>query len=190
MPRACLAEFRLETERLVLREWCAGDVAGLLGLRSDPRVMATLGPLQGEANCRETVERQSAHQRAHGFCFWALEARDNGDFIGICGLNRAGDHLPFAGKIEIGWQLVFDRWGQGLASEAAKASRDWAFANLADDTIYAITAVGNMRSRAVMERLGMIYIAGADFDHPKLAPDSSLLRHVTYGMSRADWEAR
>ncbi|MFM5918556.1 MAG: GNAT family N-acetyltransferase [Novosphingobium sp.] len=182
--------FAIETKRLVLREWRRSDVVDLLGLRSDPRVMATLGPLQTEQECLETFERQTDHQRAHGFCFWALEAKDSGRFIGTCGLVRAGDHLPFAGQIEIGWQLAFDQWGHGFASEAAMASLDWGFAELAVDTIFAITSTGNVRSRAVMERLGMHYISGADFDHPKVAPGSALLRHVTYAISRPAWEAK
>jgi RimJ/RimL family protein N-acetyltransferase len=185
-----MAEFAIEAERLRLRAWRRSDVTELLSLRSDPRVMATLGPLQSEQDCQETFERQTAHQREHGFCFWALESSQSGRFVGSCGIQRASDHLPFAGLIEIGWQLAFDFWGQGLASEAARASLAWGFANLGDETIYAITSAGNTRSRAVMERLGMIYVAEADFDHPKVAPDSELLRHVTYSISRGDWAAR
>ena len=80
--------------------------------------------------------------------------------------------------------LLLDCWGQGYISEAARACAAWFFANRADEAIWAITSSANLRSRAVMERLGMAYQPGLDFDHPRLAPGDSLLRHVTYRLDR------
>ena len=86
---------------------------------------------------------------------------------------------PVADKVEIGWRLARDCWGAGFASEAARGAIAWSFANLPDDEILAITWQGNVRSRAVMERLGMQYCADLDFDHPGLAADNPLRPPVT-----------
>lgn len=185
-----MAGFAIETERLVLRTWQEQDAPDLLRLRSDPRVMATLGSPQSEGDCIETYRRQSAHQRQHGFCSWVMHSKQAGRLIGTCGLQRAREALPIAGQIEIGWQLEYEYWGLGLAHEAALASLAWGFANLADDAIYAITSIGNSRSQSLMMRLGMEYVAGADFDHPDVRPNDLLLRHVTYVLGRDAWNAR
>jgi RimJ/RimL family protein N-acetyltransferase len=98
-----------------------------------------------------------------------------------------GDMGPVADKVEIGWRLARDCWGAGYASEGARAAAAWSFANLSDEEIRAITWEGNVRSRAVMERLGMQYCAGLDFDHPKLEEGDRLRRHVVYALPRAAW---
>jgi RimJ/RimL family protein N-acetyltransferase len=112
-----------------------------------------------------------------------MERREDNRLIGWCGVIR-GSHGPVAGKAELGWRLASDCWGQGYASEAARAAKDWTFANLPDDAVYAITNVDNLRSRAVMERLGMRWQPDLDFDHPQLAAADPLLRHVTYRLDR------
>ncbi len=97
---------------------------------------------------------------------------------------------PIVGKREIGWRMARDCWGQGLVTEAARASVDWLFANRSDDSLWAITSTGNRRSRAVMDRLGMIYRPDLDFDHPKIPADSPLLHHVTYELPRDQWNRK
>ena len=90
-------------------------------------------------------------------------------------------------EAEIGWRLASDCWGNGYASEAARAAVGWLFANLTDDAAWAITHTGNTRSRAVMERLGMRYRPELDFAHPKLAESDPLRPHVTYSLERDEW---
>ena len=75
---------------------------------------------------------------------------------------------------------LMDCWGQGYASEAARAAIAWAREERPGEDVYAITSVINARSRAVMERLGMVHQPALDFDHPRVADDSPLKRHVTY----------
>ena len=188
--RGCwVAEFRLETERLVLREWRAEDRAPFGAICADPRVMATLGPVKSRAESDELLGRVEAMEAAHGHTFWALERRSDAALIGWCGVIR-GDMAPIDGKAEIGWRLAHAAWGQGYASEAAQATLDWLFTNRADESAWAITHSGNHRSRAVMERLGMTYRPEFDFYHPKLAEDSPLRPHVTYSLERSVWLAR
>ncbi|AMU94072.1 hypothetical protein AOA14_05570 [Sphingopyxis terrae subsp. terrae NBRC 15098] len=176
----------IETERLVLRSWRESDLAPFQQICSDPDVMATLGPPLDMAATATRIEWMQRHESEHGHCFWALERREDARLIGWCGVIR-GDIDPVRDMLEIGWRLARDCWGAGYASEAARAATAWSFANRDDDEIRAITWEGNGRSRAVMERLGMGYCTGLDFDHPKLDAGDRLRRHVTYSLSRADW---
>lgn len=177
----------IRTERLVMRSWRDEDVAPFQAICSDPQVMATLGPPLDMEATRARIAWMRGHEAEYGHCFWALERQSDGRLIGWCGVIRS-DMAPIAGRVEIGWRLARDCWGAGFASEAARGVAAWAFANLPDDEILAITWQDNARSRAVMERLGMQYDADLDFDHPRLAEDDPLGPHVTYSLSRLAWE--
>lgn len=178
----------IETGRLTLREWRAADLAPFQAICSDPAVMATLGPLMTYDETATRIARCQAEQAELGHCLWALERREDARLIGWCGLNR-GTAGPVDGKPELGWRLASDCWGAGYASEAARGAAAWAFANLADDALWAITSTDNIRSRAVMERLGMKYRADLDFDHPQVPPGDPLRPHVAYALDRAAWLA-
>src|SRR5690606_18975183 len=118
------------TGRLVLRGWRDGDHAALLAICRDPLVMEFLGPAQTAEEVAAAIVRQRAGQAAHGHCLWAMERRADGAMLGFCGLQPGPDGTPIAGRIEIGWRLRADVWGQGYAREAAQASLDWAWTNL------------------------------------------------------------
>ncbi|MDZ3830641.1 MAG: GNAT family N-acetyltransferase [Sphingopyxis sp.] len=177
----------IETERLVLRSWRDDDVATFQAICSDPAVMATLGPPLDMAQTAALIDRMREMECGHGHCFWAVERRTDAKLIGWCGVIR-GSAGPVDGKAELGWRLARDCWGAGYASEAARGARDWAFANLPDDDIWAITWRGNARSRAVMERLGMRHRPELDFNHPKIMADDPLRPHVAYSMTRSTSE--
>lgn len=181
-----MAEFRLETERLVLRNWTGDDVDPLHELCRDPRVMAFLGPEQDRAEVAAAVERQEAFQATVGYCFWALERKADGAFLGFCGLKPGPEDTPLDGVTEIGWRLAHDAWGQGYAREAALASLAWGFANLFDQTIWAMTVRDNERSRGLMQRLGMRRHERLDFDHPAFPAGDPLRAHVVYAIGRGD----
>jgi ribosomal-protein-alanine N-acetyltransferase len=87
--------------------------------------------------------------------------------------------------VEIGWRLGRAYWGRGLASEAAARVLRFAFAEADLDALVATTSVGNARSRAVMERLGMRRDPGGDFEHPLLPRGHPLAPHVLYRIARA-----
>ena len=181
-----MGEFRLETPRLVMRSWREADLEPFHAVCSDPEVMATLGPVMDRDQVAALIGRVAAIEAQHGHTFWALVRREDEQLLGWCGVIR-GTVGPIVGKAEFGWRLARQAWGQGYVTEAARAAIDWLFANRDDAAAYAITSTGNLRSRAVMERLGMAYLPGEDFDHPKLAPGDPLLRHVTYRVARRDW---
>ena len=184
-----MSGFRLETDRLALRSWQRDDAAAFHAINSDPEVMATLGPVMSLDEVAALIVRMQGVEAEHGHCFWAMERRDDGRLIGWCGA-IVGSTGPIAGKREIGWRMARDCWGQGLVSEAARATIAWLFANRADESLWAITTPENRRSRAVMERLGMACRPELDFDHPRLAADDPLLCHVTYELRREDWTGR
>ncbi len=172
--------FRLETERLIMREWRQEDADDFYAINSDPRVMETLGPLKTREEISGLIIRLQELQAKDGCCFWALETKADGKLIGWCGMIRGAHDVPVKDKLEIGWRLAFDSWGYGYITEAAKKCIRWAAKRFPDEHVWAITSENNDRSRAVMERLGMTYLPGMDFDHPLVDPKSDLLRHVTY----------
>ena len=178
-----MSGFRLETDRLVLRSWREDDATAFHAINSDPEVMATLGPVMSLDEVAALIVRMQGIETDHGHCFWAMERRDDGRLIGWCGA-IVGSAGPIAGKREIGWRMARDCWGQGLVSEAARATIAWLFVNRADHSLWAITTPANRRSRAVMERIGMTYVECGDFDHPGVPADDPLLRHVLYRIAR------
>lgn len=181
-----MADFRIETERLVLRPWRGGDAAPFLAMCRDPRVMEFLGPPMEQEDIDAALIRQHGFQRRHGHCFWAVERRADRAFLGFCGLKPGPEETPLEGRIEIGWRLVHHAWGQGYAREAAQASLDWGFSALPVDGFWAVTVPGNVRSWGLMERLAMQRRGDLDFDHPALGPGDPLRRHIVYAAMRAD----
>ena len=179
-----MAERVVETERLVLRAWRAEDAAPFHAMCTDPEVMAYLGPPLSRADVEAAIVRQNGFQSGHGYCFWAIERRADGAMLGFCGLKPGPERTPLHARIEIGWRLRRDAWGQGYAREAARASLDWGWANLPDDAIWAMTNIANSRSWGLMERLGMARRAELDFDHPALGADDPLRPHIVYGADR------
>ena len=175
--------------RLVLRPWRDSDRAPFAAMSADPEVMAHLVPMPARALSDAWIDRQSAHQAAHGCCFWATELRDTGEFIGAVGLVHVRCAAHFTPAVEIGWRLAKRFWGRGYAPEAAAASLRFGFDVLGLDAIVAITTPKNMNSQRVMRKLGMTRDPADDFDHP-LAPEASPLRRcVLYRLGRAAWRA-
>lgn len=105
-------------------------------------------------------------------------------FAGFVGLNVPSFTAPFTPCVEIGWRLATACWGHGYATEAARAVLAHAWTVVRLEAVVSFTTVGNVRSRAVMERLGMRYDPADDFEHPTLAREHPLRRHVLYRLTR------
>jgi ribosomal-protein-alanine N-acetyltransferase len=163
----------------------------------DPAVMEFLTPARGRMSaCAETdraaieaiVERVRAHFDRHGFGWWAAELKETQAFIGFIGLSHIPFEAHFTPAVEIGWRLASAYWGQGYATEGARAALAAAFTQLSLAEIVAITVPANARSRRLMERIGMTHDPADDFDHPRLAEGHPLRRHVLYRIARAQWQ--
>jgi RimJ/RimL family protein N-acetyltransferase len=182
-----VAEFRLETDRLILREWRDEDVAPFAAMCADERVMATLGAVKTKDETVELISKVQGFQERDGHTAWALVRKADKRFVGWCGLIIGYDGLPIEGLPEIGWRLAFEHWGKGYAKESALAAMQWGFEQRNMDRIWAITSKQNPRSFGLMERLGMSRHVDLDFDHPHVPDDSPLRPHVTYSMARDVW---
>ncbi len=172
----------IQTPRLVLRGWCDSDIDPFTEICRDPEVMRFLGPLQSRDEIAAVVDRQNEILDRVGYCFWALERRDDGALLGFCGLKPGPADTPIADDVEIGWRLGRAYWQQGYAREAAEASLTWGWDNLDAPFISAITVQGNTASWGLMERLGMTRIVDGDFVHPAAPP--ALNPHILYRIER------
>lgn len=175
----------VETPRLVLRQWRAADRAPFAALNGDPQVTEHLLPLTPQES-DALADRLAAGIDEHGWGFWAVEAPGVAPFIGFVGIKPLAPILPFAPGVEIGWRLARPHWGRGYASEAAEAALRVGFEQVGLDEIVAFTVAANLRSRAVMDRLGMKADAGL-FDHPAVPAGSPLRAHVLYRIGRNGW---
>jgi RimJ/RimL family protein N-acetyltransferase len=169
---------KIRTERLLLRDWQESDLAPWTAMNADPEVREHLGPLLSTADAAASVRWFQDGLNRNGFGFWAVEVRATGEFIGFAGLDPVDDGMAFAG-VEIGWRLARSAWGHGYATEAALAVLDYGYTTLGLSEILAITTPANVRSRAVMQRIGMAYDPDGDFDDPE-AEEGSLRRQVLY----------
>lgn len=181
---------RIETERLVLRRWEARDVDGLIEMNADPRVMEFFPAVMTAEESTKMHARLMARQEEIGFAVPVVEEQQSGRFLGFCGLGVPAypTPLPFDPCVEIGWRLIPDAWGKGIAQEASRIWLRFGFETLQLDEIVSFTALQNERSQKVMERLGMVTDRDDDFDHPMLEDDHPLLRHILYRMNRARFE--
>ncbi|HZX53751.1 MAG TPA: GNAT family N-acetyltransferase [Ilumatobacteraceae bacterium] len=176
---------RLQTARLLMREWRDSDRAPYAELNADPDVMRHFPSTLTSQQSDEMIERMIAHWDNRGFGLWAVERTDTSAFIGFVGLMMPVWQAPFTPCVEVGWRLAQQHWGNGFAPEAATAALEWGFANveLPADEIVSFTTEGNVSSRRVMEKIGMERDPHDDFDHPML-PDWAERRHVLYRIDR------
>jgi RimJ/RimL family protein N-acetyltransferase len=180
-----VAEVIAETERLILRPWREADREEYLASCNTEAVTANLGGPATIDDIDAAIGRIRKGQEQNGFCFWAVERKPDGAFLGYCGLKRTGlSGTPFDRDVEIGWRLREDVWGQGYAREAAEAALDWAWANLDVDRVVSFTIPANEASWRVMERIGMKRRTDLDFAHPNFPADHPLSAHVAYVSER------
>ena len=171
----------IETERLILRGYREEDRGAFAALTGDPRVGYWVANVLDRAQSDAMMDRLNAHIGAHGYGLWGVARKTDDKIIGLCGLDTiAPGDLPVGPGIEMAWRMIPEVWRQGLASEAAAAALSWGLTNLDAPEILAFTADTNLASQGVMRRIGMQADPARDFDHPRLAADHPLLRHVVY----------
>lgn len=166
---------RVETARLALRTWQAGDREPFAALNADPEVARYLGGPATREHSDALVDRIEHHWQRHGWGLYATELRDDAEFIGFVGVHH---HPGLPEAPEIGWRLARSAWGRGLAPEGARAVRDLAFGRLGLAALVSATVAPNVASARVMQKIGMRF-AREDAADPYPV-------HV-YRLDRADW---
>ncbi|MEV1178143.1 GNAT family N-acetyltransferase [Nonomuraea sp. NPDC049784] len=172
----------MRTDRLVLRRWRESDLGPWAAMNADPEVREHLGDLLTREQCYSAVSQFQSEFDQRGYGWWAVELLATGEFIGFAGLDQVDDGMPFTG-VEIGWRLARSAWGHGYATEAALAGLTFGFETLELPEILAVTTATNLRSQAVMRRIGMTRDPGDDFDDPTV-PKGPLRRNVLYRIAR------
>jgi RimJ/RimL family protein N-acetyltransferase len=143
----------LETSRLILREFSPDDADALALVISDPETMRYYPAPIDRLGVEQWIERNLRRYAEDGVGLWAMVLKTTGEMIGDCGIIR--QHVDNEYLYEIGYHLRRDHWGEGLATEAAVACREWGFANLAADRLISLIRPENVPSQRVAERNGM-----------------------------------
>lgn len=176
-----------ESKRLHLRQWRPTDREPFAALNADPRVMEFFPSPLTRTQSDALADRCELLIQERGWGFWVAETKADRQFIGFVGLHVPAPEFPFSPCVEIGWRLAFPFWGQGFALEGARAVLDVGFNHIKLPEIVSFTATLNHRSRALMERLGMV--ASGTFEHPQV-PEGSVLRpHCLYRLPRSRYVA-
>ncbi|MCA9286696.1 MAG: GNAT family N-acetyltransferase [Phycisphaerales bacterium] len=185
-PPSVSPPIEFETERLRLRQWRASDHEPFAVLNADPRVMEYFPSTLTREHSDAGIDRWRTEIEERGWGLWAVEIQTTGAFIGFVGLQVPTAPLPFAPCVEVGWRLAHEHWHRGYATEAARGALRVGFERLGLPEIVSFTSVGNRRSRAVMERLGMEE-AKETFEHPSVPEGSPLREHCLYRLTRERW---
>jgi RimJ/RimL family protein N-acetyltransferase len=179
----------ITTERLILRPWKDEDFLPYAEMNADPRVREFFpSVLTREKSDADVRYLQAAYER-DGFTMFAVELVATGEFVGFIGILTMNFVIPSVVQptVEIGWRLAQKHWGKGLATEGARGVIRYGFETVKLREIVAITVPTNVRSRRVMEKIGMKHIPELDFDHPRIPEGHALRRHVLYALSNSNF---
>jgi RimJ/RimL family protein N-acetyltransferase len=176
--------FELQTDRLALRGWRESDLGPWAAMNADPEVREFFPDVLTREQSEASAAAFQADLVERGWGWWAVEIAATGEFIGFAGLDPVEDDLPFTG-VEAGWRLARHAWGHGYATEAGRAVVDFGFETLGLPEILAQTTATNLRSQAVMRRLGMTHDPAGDHDDPSM-PDGPSRRSVVYRLKAGE----
>jgi RimJ/RimL family protein N-acetyltransferase len=174
----------ISTKRLLMRRWAESDIALFSEMNADPSVMQFFPSVMSYEESAAFVKRIESQFDERGFGLWVVEVE--GEFAGFTGLNETKFETPIGPHVEIGWRLARWAWGKGYATEAANAAARHGFEDHDLPEIFSFTTQTNLRSEAVMRRLGMQRRVDLDFDHPK-TPGWWGQRHIVYQLTLDEW---
>lgn len=179
----------IKTSRLILRPFAATDLDAYAAMHADPEVADWLGGTLEREEAEASLKRLQAEFKAQGWGMYVIEGED-GEFLGAAGLQKVKANLPCHPAVEAAWRLTRPAWGKGVVTEAMGAVLDMAYGLAGMKELVTFTAKKNLRSQAVMARLGFHHDPGCDFDHPALPEGHPLRRHVFWRQTAADWKKR
>lgn len=174
----------ISTSRLILRPWKEDDKIPFFQINQDNNVLEFLPGPMSEEQINNFMQYQNLQLENRKYMLWAVELREIGELIGYIGLNYFDHPTHFSPAVEIGWRLGSQYWGYGYATEGALACLDYGFNLLSINQIVAFTVPDNLRSRKVMEKIGMVQDIEGTFAHPKLPMNHRLSKHVLYRIHR------
>ncbi|MEM9331612.1 MAG: GNAT family N-acetyltransferase [Pseudomonadota bacterium] len=182
-------EFVLETNRLVIRNWIEKDRDLFYQINSDDAVMEFFPFRRDRTAANKMMDELKVSIKDNGYGFTAVALKETNEVLGFCGLSEltADDVFPH-NTMEIGWRLAPQFWGKGYITEAAVKLLQFGFETLQLPEIISFAVHNNLRSLAVMKRIGMIRTPHLDFDHPRV-PDTHphLKRHLVYKMTAEEF---
>jgi ribosomal-protein-alanine N-acetyltransferase len=176
----------ITTERLLLRPWKDEDFPPYAEMNADTAVREFFPSLLTREESDAEIRRfQGAYER-DGFCMFASELIATGQFAGFVGLQTMNFVVPCIAQpaVEIGWRLSRAHWGIGLATEGTRGVIRHAFETLQLCELVAITVPANLRSRRVMEKIGMKHFPELNFEHPRIPPGHPLGAHLLYAFGK------
>ena len=174
--------FKLETERLILREWQDSDLEVFARIVQDKEIMHHYPDIWNAKQVEDSMVKNKKSFAENKFCFFPVILKESKSLIGFTGINKVDFEEKFTPAVEIGWIIDKKYWKQGFASEAAKKVLEYGFAEIQLNEIVSFTAAINTPSQKLMEKVGMRY--SNDFYHPKLNKDHNLALHKLYRIKK------
>ncbi len=174
----------IDTGRLKLRKWIESDLEPFAAINTCKHVCEFLPEPLSRDESDIYAEKIHDHFEEKGYGLYAVEIKNTGEFIGFTGLSVPGFDAHFMPTVEVGWRLSYNHWGNGYATEAARTILSYGFDHLGLKEIVSFTVPDNIRSRRVMEKIGMQHNPEDDFNHPKLPDGHPLQKHVLYRIKK------
>jgi len=159
-------KYLFETERLAFRNWTTNDFHGMHKVSSDPEVMKYFPSIKTEEETKTFIKTMRSQFEEHGYCYFPTILKSSNEVIGFIGLAYQTFEAPFNPATDIGWRLAKKHWGNGYATEGAKACLQYAFNTLDIQNIVSIASIVNEPSINVMKKIGMKH--EYDFEHSLL----------------------
>ena len=170
--------YLFRSARLGFRNWLDTDLEIMDAINTDPLVMEFFPGIKTREETSNFIVRMQQELAAKGFCYFAVDKLDDGKFIGFIGLSEQTFMSDFTPCIDIGWRLHSLEWGQGFATEGAKACLAYGFETLQLPSICSIAPAINTKSENVMKKIGMEKVK--NFKHPLLKGNERLEECVLY----------
>jgi RimJ/RimL family protein N-acetyltransferase len=170
----------IKTPRLLLRHWQDTDIEPWVAMNVDPRVTKYFPKAYSRERALTEAEKLRQDLDERGYGWWVVEVPGVTRFAGVIALQEVPFEAHFTPAYEIGWRLAPEFWPGGYATEGARVALKFAFDTLHWKEVVALTAVTNIPSQRVMQRIGMARDPADDFDHPKVDQGHLLQRHVLY----------
>jgi RimJ/RimL family protein N-acetyltransferase len=167
-----------KSERLGFRNWCKDDEPKMSSINADPEAMAFFPSTQSLDQTCTFIAKMQNQLAIKGYTYFAVDLLENNNFIGFIGLSDQVYEAEFTPCIDIGWRLDATYWGNGLATEGAKACLHYGFTNLGLEKIVSVAPKINLPSEQVMKKIGMHKVK--EFVHPLLLFNERLKTCVLY----------